>query len=372
MAVFTALRNKAQSGLAGLVTGAFKSPSGLNKASGLRFPESAGNSRPNGDTGNMYQYPLDLGSIGNKHFISFFVRVRKAAKITQGKSKDVGKVAQKSEQVDADPTEIPTNSTNDEAQQLSKSLEAAAKRAQGKPHDGKSITQKLAPTVRTTNSVALYFPPTVTQSYTVKYGETELGVGATTGADIIGGFSNMDVENFKKAGGKFMEGLKTGITSMAIGALENVPGFLGSKAVFGIMRGVVKVPKMEVTFEGVGKRSFSYSFTFTPSSQLEADEIQNIIQLFRENSAPDYTDGLGIEMTIPNTFDIAYYAGAVENGYMHRIGECYLESVAVTYGGDKMTFHRPNTAGASPTRITMALNFKELQTVTKSLIQQGF
>ena len=37
-----------------------------------------------------------------------------------------------------------------------------------------------------------------------------------------------------------------------------------------------------------------------------------------------------------------------------------------------MTFHRPNTAGASPTRITMALNFKELQTVTKSLIQQGF
>ena len=199
-----------------------------------------------------------------------------------------------------------------------------------------------------------------------------MGVGATTGADIIGGFSNMDVENFKKAGGKFMEGLKTGITSMAMGALENVPGFLGSKAVFGIMRGVVKVPKMEVTFEGVGKRSFSYSFTFTPSSQLEADEIQNIIQLFRENSAPDYTDGLGIEMTIPNTFDIAYYAGAVENGYMHRIGECYLESVAVTYGGDKMTFHRPNTAGASPTRITMALNFKELQTVTKSLIQQGF
>ena len=38
MAVFTALRNKAQSGLAGLVTGAFKSPSGLNKAAGLRFP----------------------------------------------------------------------------------------------------------------------------------------------------------------------------------------------------------------------------------------------------------------------------------------------------------------------------------------------
>ena len=48
------------------------------------------------------------------------------------------------------------------------------------------------------------------------------------------------------------------------------------------------------------------------------------------------------------------------------------ESVDVTYGGDKMTFHTQNERGAPPTRTTMALNFKELQTVTKSLIQEGF
>ena len=82
MAVFTALRNKAQSGLAGLVTGAASSALGLNRASGLRFPDSGGN-RPSGDTGRLYQYPLDLGSTGNSHFISFFVRERQAAKVTQ-------------------------------------------------------------------------------------------------------------------------------------------------------------------------------------------------------------------------------------------------------------------------------------------------
>ena len=77
-------------------------------------------------------------------------------------------------------------------------------------------------------------------------------------------------------------------------------------------------------------------------------------------------------MTIPNTFDIAYYSGSKENQYLHKIGECYLESVDVTYGGDKMTFHTQNEKGAPPTRTIMALNFKELQTVTKSLIQEGF
>ena len=38
-----------------------------------------------------------------------------------------------------------------------------------------------------------------------------------------------------------------------------------------------------------------------------------------------------------------------------------------------MAFHKPNETGAPPTRTTMQLDFAELQTVTKSLIQeQGF
>ena len=77
-------------------------------------------------------------------------------------------------------------------------------------------------------------------------------------------------------------------------------------------------------------------------------------------------------MTISNTFDIAYYSGSKENGYLHKIGESYLEKIDVAYGGDKMTFHTANEKGAMPTRTTMSLTFRELQTVTKSLIQQGF
>ena len=368
MAVFTALRNKAQSGLAGLVTGAAKSALGLNRAAGLRFPDSGpDSSRPSGSTGRLYQYPLDLGSTGNSHFISFFVRERQAAKVTQSEKESVGTVAKK--QIGSDPTGA---APSDEGQQLAQQIKSNAERAKGKKHDGKSLTQKLAPTVRTTNSVALYFPITVTQTYQLKYGETEMGVGTVTGADIIGGFTGLNAESFKKAAGAAMDGLRTAVTGLAMSAVEQVPGFSGAKAAIGIARGKVIVPKMEVTFEGIGLREFSYSFIFTPSSKEEADEINAIIRLFRENAAPEYTDALGIEMTIPNTFDIAYYSGAKENGYLHRIGECYLQSVDVTYGGDKMTFHTQNEKGAPPTRTIMALKFKELQTVTKSLIQEGF
>ena len=47
----------------------------------------------------------------------------------------------------------------------------------------------------------MYFPPTVTQSYEVKYGETEMGVGTVTGADVIGGFTGFNAESMKKAMG---------------------------------------------------------------------------------------------------------------------------------------------------------------------------
>ena len=49
-----------------------------------------------------------------------------------------------------------------------------------------------------------------------------------------------------------------------------------------------------------------------------------------------------------------------------------LEKVDVTYGGEKMTWHETGPKGAPPTKTTLALSFKELMTVTKSAIEDGF
>ena len=179
------------------------------------------------------------------------MRERQAAKVTQSEKKSVGTVAKQQVGI-VEPTGA--DAPSDEGQQLSQQIKSNAERAKGKKHDGKSLTQKLAPTVRTTNSVALYFPPTVTQTYQLKYGETQMGVGTVTGADIIGGFTGLNAESFKKAAGAAMDGLRTAVTGLALSAVEQVKGFSGAKAAIGIARGKVIVPKMEVTFEGIGLR----------------------------------------------------------------------------------------------------------------------
>ena len=78
MAVFTALRNKAQSAASGFLTKTATSALGLDRAKGLRFPSSSTSPVTGGPTtnrgGQVLQYPLDLGSDGNSHFIAFFVK----------------------------------------------------------------------------------------------------------------------------------------------------------------------------------------------------------------------------------------------------------------------------------------------------------
>ena len=99
-----------------------------------------------------------------------FCEGEQAAKVTQSEKKSVAQ--SQSSKLASEPTGA--DAPSDEGQQLSQQIKVTLN-VQGKKHDGKSLTQNL-PTVRTTNSVALYFPITVTQTYQLKYGDTEMGV----------------------------------------------------------------------------------------------------------------------------------------------------------------------------------------------------
>ena len=251
-------------------------------------------------------------------------------------------------------------------------MKAASKRSfGGKAH--LSIQERKRPTSKLVKTIALYFPPSVQQSYNLSYNEQEIGKAAAFGAEVIQGFvdKGFNIDSFKGATDPAFAGVKAIINDMGIKALDNVAP--GSSALIAINRGKVLAPRMELMFEGIGKRSFTYSFTFTPSSEAEANMVFDIIKTFRFHAASKYTDSLGFELAIPDQFEIEYYTkSSTPNGYMNRIGTCVLESVDVTYGGEKMTWHETNAKGASPTKTTMALSFKELSVVTKDTIEEGF
>ena len=389
MPVFTALRNKAQSTASGFLTKTAQSALGLNRAKGLRFNQpNTGPVTGNAQTtrgGEVLQYPLDLGTDGNSHFIAFFVKQIESAKAelagTAGDKADIQQKEAEKNTVGASKIEIDEDGNvigqvqdkTAEAKKLNKKINDANRKAFGTGKKYLSIQEKTRPTSKLVKTIALYFPPSVQQTYNLSYNEQEISRQAAFGASVIQGFmaQGATTEAFKDAVDPAMAGLKSVVNQMGIAALDQVAK--GSSALIALNRGKVLAPKMEVMFENIGKRSFSYSFTFTPSSEREADEIDKIIKAFRFHASADYADEFGFELTIPDQFEIEYYTqNNSPNHYLHKIGTCVLESVDVTYGGDKMTWHETNAKGAPPTKTTLALSFKELMTVTKSAIEDGF
>ena len=396
------LRNIKQSTAAGSFSKTAQSPKGLNRASSLSSPAVVGSRAQQGvGPGGILQYPLDLSSDGNSHFILFHAKKMTAPKLSfSSKEIDATQKAlqeaqrdlkalkgQSNRSSDRDINETFVDATNKDIVNLQKKLtslksirntgagSAFAKAGEG---SGKSIRELITDSgsIQTVKSIALHFPPSIQQSYDLKYNEQSVSPQAAFGASIIAAFMAQGIlgDKINNALNPAYDLAKSAANRMGLSALDAAAP--GSSIFFALNRGKVFAPKMEVMFEGIGKRSFSYSFIFNPSSEEEAEEVHRIITAFRYHAAADFaseTNAFGFELTIPDVFDIEYYTnGNQENGYLHKIGTCSLEKVDVTYGGDKLTWHPTTSDGAPPTKTTMTLNFRELRTVTKAAIEQGF
>ena len=120
-------------------------------------------------------------------------------------------------------------------------------------------------------------------------------------------------------------------------------------------------------FEGIGRREFSYEFTFIPKDVEEAETIHDIVKQFKYHMASNYTDGTFREMQIPSFFNIRYMYRSKENTHLNKISTCALESMDVSYGGDRFVAYEDGR----PQTTKISLKFKELEIITKNAIDNG-
>jgi hypothetical protein len=107
-----------------------------------------------------------------------------------------------------------------------------------------------------------------------------------------------------------------------------------------------------------------------PRSQTEMEEVRKIVKAFKSNMLPELTESYSRKLVVPNTFNIQYMYVNNVNNYLHNIGECVLETMNVTYGGDRYkTFTAVPGQGAPPVETTMTLNFKEFHFLTREDVE---
>jgi len=228
-------------------------------------------------------------------------------------------------------------------------------------------------TTRITDSVALYMP-SASNNTSVQYQDFETGMAgflALGGKGILDKILNNDYEG---AASKFMGMGGTVLVEMLkkVG-VEAVSAFTGANGVqqaFDKAFGQTLNPYLEVAFQSMGVRSFSYTFNFTPKNEEESKDVKAIIELFRFHMLPELKGAQHRYMTLPSTFDIHYMyqsnpAVAKENDFMSKIATCVLTKCDVDYTPDGV---RSFDSGA-PAAQTMTLEFMETEMLTKEKIQ---
>ena len=169
------------------------------------------------------------------------------------------------------------------------------------------------------------------------------------------------------------EGILKDQTARAIGAVAELAGAEGTEQLVKKAFGEADNPYMEVLFDSMSLRTFTYNFNFAPKSEKEADEVQKIIQLFRFHMAPELRPGVNRYLGLPSQFDIHYMflskSGITsENNFYNRIATCVLQDCKVNYTPNGVK----SFEDGGPTATTMTLTFKEIELLTKDKIAEGF
>ena len=378
--------NRVTNKVRNMVSDALGGVPGLPQNRGSVLPSSANRfGRINPYEGEMVTYPEDLGSEDQGHMILFNINEQEQANINFGGGRRV------------------RTATSDYARQMARAYgDGFAQDTH--PNDyynqlqGKSTASlKRAPTRRLASSIAMYMPAQVSVGTSAQYGEVEIGSLAAAAQNIL----NADVPNVFDNPAEFAKGMmdagkqaikeakgsqaaQSYTEGMVRNTLGAIPGLENIGAVQDAARGFVRNDRLELAFQGIGRRSFSFSFKCMPKSENEALAVDKIVNMFRFYMAPSFkgTDvSQSRTMIIPATFDISYlFQNGTPNFFLNRISTAYLESCNVTYGGERVQFFRPTekqingttVPGAPPVETNIELQFKEIELITRERIGVGY
>ena len=236
----------------------------------------------------------------------------------------------------------------------------------------KGVSSAFNNTRRISDSVAIYTPPGIEDSTTANYNDSKTGIAGflvATGAAAMGG----DATQIAKSLVAGTEGILKDQTARAIGAVAELAGAEGAEQLVKKAFGEADNPYMEVLFDSMSLRTFTYNFNFAPKSELEAEEVSKIIQLFRFHMAPELRPGVNRFLGLPSQFDLHYMflssAGqSSENNFYNRIARCVLQDCKVNYTPNGVK----SFEDGGPTATTMTLTFKEMELLTKDRIAEGY
>jgi hypothetical protein len=230
-----------------------------------------------------------------------------------------------------------------------------------------SIRLRRNSTKRVGGIISLYMPPNISVSYNANYTDEPIGAVADTAMQAFDEWTKTgDVGAVTR---KALEGGTQAAKAAILGTINALAP--GARALYALEKGQIITPRLELMFNNMGRREFSYSFVFIPRDQKESEIVEAIVKEFKSNMAADYKEEMGAiagmrTMGIPNIFKIEYMYHGKLNTHLNTIGFCALRNVEVSYGSDRFVSYE----GGYPQTTKLTLSFSEMDIITKTAIEQ--
>lgn len=225
-------------------------------------------------------------------------------------------------------------------------------------------------TVRVDTAICLHMPPSIQTSYQSNWSVSELGVAGATLDAWKGAGDLSSFEAWKNMWNTGKEVLPEVLAMTGVKVADAIlPGKIADTYTWANQ--MVENPYVEVLFNGVSNRTFSFTFKFIPRSPEEQKVIKEIVDTLKFHRAPEKKLArANLYWSYPSTFDITFLKkNGQENEWLFKISTCALTDLNVQQGSDS---HFASFEDGSPFSTTITLNFTELEVLDKNRILQGF
>jgi hypothetical protein len=293
----------------------------------------------------FYKYPRDLGSSTRSHSVVFTIKKIKEIPF----SEVVGVIQNEFNNISV-PTAGETfqdvkKALIDTGQQLLDDPLSVLDTAATKAGEATSKLSQFVSKREVQNQaiIALYMPETMSFTNEATYDGSTTLASAAGALPMIGGLIRSVTTTLNDN-----DALKLGLNKM----------------------GYVFNPQKQMLFQGIEFRQFNMSFTFTPYSSKESQDVKEIIKLFRKWSAPQKTQAAGgMFFNPPAVFQVDFKFNNSQNLNIPKLKDCVITSVEVNYAPNGMWSAHSDGA---PVQTTVTLALQEMDLVDRSDIENGY
>jgi hypothetical protein len=226
-------------------------------------------------------------------------------------------------------------------------------------------------------TIVLPIQPTISDTNTVTWNDSRMGILEMMGANIsLGAMNSTGTDYMTTMANKFGETIK-GVNGEAVSpaVVTAVQNYIAKMAVssntnlLSRTAGAITNPNLNLLFESPDLRNFTFNFKLTPRTEKEGTIVRRIIRKFKEHMAAQKSVG-NLFLETPDVFNIKYIRGADKstnyNTSTHKslnlFKTCALRNFSVNYtpAGTYMTYNDPAGTMSS---YDLTMSFTELEPV---------